>query len=302
MNNQIKNALLSAAFAAASLSPTKAAIIAYDGFNYTSGTQLGTNTAPAEFTGWVTQNSNNPGYQVNSGSLAYTGLQTSGNSAGGGSIYTVSGLGINLSNSAWTPYKAGFTNQYSGTTQLIGAANTTLYLSFLMSAATDTSEYALNTDNFHNANPLNAGFLNAGVSLTPSGGVTLNTNSFTSGTYDTGPRTAQSVTGLSGNAGVNLFVLKLQFVAGVGDVVSLFLNPTVGAAEGTPTASITTTGDLAFNNANWYAGYNPGMGKLDEIRFGTTFADVTPVPEPSTYAMLLLGAGALILFRRRRVV
>lgn len=207
-----------------------------------------------------------------------------------------------MSNSAWTPYKAGFTNQFSGTTQLIGAAGSTLYLSFLMDSTSDASQYALNTDNFNNADPLNSGFLHAGVTLTPTGGVTLQTNSFTSGTYDTGPRAAQSVTGLGGiNAGVNLFVLKFQFVSGVGDTVSLFLNPTVGAPEGSATASITTTGDFAFSAANWYAGHSAGFGTLDEIRFASTYAAAT-IPEPSTYAMLLLGAGALVLFRRRRAV
>lgn len=28
---------------------------------------------------------------------------------------------------------------------------------------------------------------------------------------------------------------------------------------------------------------------MDEIRIGTTFADVAPVPEPSTYAFITLG-------------
>jgi hypothetical protein len=171
---------------------------------------------------------------------------------------------------------------------------------FFMDSTSDTSQFALNTDGFNNATPINPGFLYAGVTLTPTGGVTLETNSFTSGTYDTGTKVAQSVTGLGGvNTGVNLFVLKLQFVAGAGDTVSLFLNPTVGAPEGSATASITTTGDFAFSAANWYAGHSAGFGTLDEIRFASTY-DAATVPEPSTYVMLLGGAGALILFRRRR--
>jgi len=38
---------------------------------------------------------------------------------------------------------------------------------------------------------------------------------------------------------------------------------------------------------------------IDEVRFGTSFADVTVVPEPSSLA--LLGLGSLLLLRRRRV-
>jgi len=37
---------------------------------------------------------------------------------------------------------------------------------------------------------------------------------------------------------------------------------------------------------------------VDEIRIGTTFSDVAPVPEPGTLA--LLGSGGLLLLLRRR--
>jgi hypothetical protein len=42
-----------------------------------------------------------------------------------------------------------------------------------------------------------------------------------------------------------------------------------------------------------------GLALFDEIRFGETFADVSPIPEPSTYALLAAGLGALVWLRRR---
>jgi hypothetical protein len=41
-----------------------------------------------------------------------------------------------------------------------------------------------------------------------------------------------------------------------------------------------------------------GVPEIDEIRFGATYADVTPVPEPGSLA--LLGLGGLLIARRRR--
>lgn len=52
--------------------------------------------------------------------------------------------------------------------------------------------------------------------------------------------------------------------------------------------------------ASTSSGALPGSYFLDEFRFGTTWADVTPVPEPSTYA-LLVGVGAIgFVVRLRR--
>ena len=46
---------------------------------------------------------------------------------------------------------------------------------------------------------------------------------------------------------------------------------------------------------------DPGGEMIDEIRFGTSFADVVPVPEPSAFALLsgFLGLTWVMLRRRR---
>jgi hypothetical protein len=62
-------------------------------------------------------------------------------------------------------------------------------------------------------------------------------------------------------------------------------------------------GDLAINQLaiNWnYSAINQPNYFLDEIRVGTTFADVTVVPEPSTYALFGLGALVMGIAYRRK--
>jgi hypothetical protein len=54
-----------------------------------------------------------------------------------------------------------------------------------------------------------------------------------------------------------------------------------------------------FRNFNIFADTGGANSKIDEIRFGQTFADVSPIPEPSTYALLAAGLGALVWLRRR---
>lgn len=89
------------------------------------------------------------------------------------------------------------------------------------------------------------------------------------------------------------------------DSSSMWINPsssTFGALTA-PAADLTTAAGadinlsqiasfLVFNRAG-----TPGVTILDELRVGSSWADVTPVPEPTTLA--LLGIGALFLASRR---
>lgn len=97
-----------------------------------------------------------------------------------------------------------------------------------------------------------------------------------------------------------LLVLRAQFLAG-NDVFDLFVNPLPGAAEPSqPDATMSlfdlgTAGLVTINNA--------GAWTIDELRLGTSFADVTPaalLPAPTTLALLLAaGLGGLAGGRRR---
>ncbi|MCX7916407.1 MAG: hypothetical protein N3A53_08930, partial [Verrucomicrobiae bacterium] len=89
-------------------------------------------------------------------------------------------------------------------------------------------------------------------------------------------------------------VLKYEWVSGTGnDVVALYLDPTPGGSEPTPAISITSGADQTTLQSVFIAqrsSANPASGTIwiDEIRVGTTWADVTP-PLTCTSASITTG-------------
>jgi hypothetical protein len=68
------------------------------------------------------------------------------------------------------------------------------------------------------------------------------------------------------------------------------------SAEDSATAITVTS--FAFRQART-SGHGMGTLMVDDLRIGSSFSQVTPVPEPSTYA-LGMGGGLLLLLMRRR--
>jgi hypothetical protein len=100
-----------------------------------------------------------------------------------------------------------------------------------------------------------------------------------------------------------LLVIKLDGVSTTKSV-SLYVNPTSlgGAEPATPSASFTLTDAqflFGFNRFRVQTGTNQ-MLDADELRFGTSFASVTPVPEPSSLILVGIASALIVETRRRR--
>ena len=73
-----------------------------------------------------------------------------------------------------------------------------------------------------------------------------------------------------------------------------WINPSLGGIPPSDASAFNGAGGTGFTAFTFdrirLGKFNAGSGYLDEIRIGTTFDDVAPVPEPSTW----LGAGLLV--------
>jgi len=103
---------------------------------------------------------------------------------------------------------------------------------------------------------------------------------------------------------VHLYVLKVSTSGSIA-TLSLYFDPTPGVepavADVVSTVSAFSLGSLRMTNTSATATPTPRQATFDELRIGTTFADVAPAVIPETSAaLLLLMAGALATGRRSR--
>jgi hypothetical protein len=109
----------------------------------------------------------------------------------------------------------------------------------------------------------------------------------------------KSLTNVNAVIGQTFFgVIRIDFTEGV-DPVYLYVNPQPGAPE--PATASASLINLNVNFLNMVSLTGPGGVGYDSLRIGTTYADVTPVPEPA--ALSLVGVAAMAVWqsgRRRR--
>ncbi len=234
--------------------PARASQLAYDGFGLSF--PLYSNSGAGFASPW-TQGGFNAfasGYAFRQRSLCYPKLDAgAGGSVSSAAMPTINGALRNLA-------------------QPLGANGTTAYVSFLIQPA----------------GVLNDGFINGFFGLTvngslgnelfigkPGGGaveeyVIENRGGF--GQLTSGVPTVVGRT--------TLLVVKAQFQAG-NDVFTLYVDPTPGRPE--PSSPVVKT-DLDLGTVSRIGIYSTGAFIIDEIRIGTTYADVVPsgsnTPDP----------------------
>jgi hypothetical protein len=296
MKTTIKTLIVTGATLAAVLtvSPSaQAQIFASETFNYhpSGGSTLSGQTGGTGWSnGWNVSNasdgylyvlrgpieSGSPSNYSGNASLSYTGDT---GASGGNFLNLASGFSGPAPDSVTRSFNAtSFGSTATGSE--IGAANATIWGSLIYTG--DTA---------------NAGGQGAYLQLTLKGGTGGGTNTFNA------PITAAT----------NFLVYKISYGAnptGLDSSITFFSNPNLATFNGT--GGVTTSGlDLSFNTLSLTQGYSYAPGGqgtqvgIDDILFGANSAAVnapfaSAVPEPSTYAMLGMGIGAVWLMSLRR--
>ncbi len=290
-----------------------ATLYAYEGFDYPiAANGLGSQNGGTGFSGgWDTVANNG---EILASSLGYTD--------GGGRTLITSGNMAQMDGSS-----AGTAVNFRtiDTSQLDYGSATTMYISFLGQkvpsfAGTTLDSRAINLALFAPAS--GGGVTGERVSVghgtnTPAGGFggEYRWGHFTNGNGANGQvgdatNAHYSSTNIQSSAFVVLRIdINPPELGGVNDRSTLYINPSLDAEPGSPSAIIIDTRDI-FSTMTDFARLRPfggnlnaangaGIMNLDEIRIGTTWGDVTPfVPEPGTAALAAL-AGIALLRRRR---
>ncbi len=290
---KLQSLVAGAACALLTTIPAFGSTLVYEGFNYTTGTAAlsGANTGSGWTTAWTVDSGSAP--DVVSGSIALGSLTVSGNSI------TQSADATN--NSITRSFTAVGTGVTSGAAQ-------TVWLSFVLQGNGNNSGDAYLSLLRNSGSAATDELVRIGRKSGVSGGnITL------SSAASTNP--AQTAFGnVTFDSTARLLLVKLDLQrSGVGTgtnivTAQLWTVTSVPADEGALGSSVAnfTTATLGsgtgLDKVRLYDASSGANASFDEIRIGDTLSDVTPVPEPSTYAAAL-GLGALAascLFRRRR--
>lgn len=257
------------------------ALSVYDGFltgggNYTAGSVIGQNPAGSGFSAaWE-----KPGYSSNNLSVQAGGLSYGSLISSGGSLTT------SLSST-----RAGRLLSSPITSTSIG----TFYISFLVStSSTSASDYR--SVEFHK----NTGFDDANDRVIQVGvaSADMGTNGYGLRLFSN--NSFRIPLSSAADTGTHLVVIRLdQSAANNGDTVTAWFDPvSLGGSE--PGGSSGTLSGFNMELSRFSAAQFANTAiAADEIRIGTTWAEVTPVPEPSIALIGLLGIGTLTRRKRR---
>jgi hypothetical protein len=220
----------------------------YDGFNYTAGTRLGAESPVVWDIGNSTGTSS-PTYE-SAAALTYPGANAS------------TGLGVQMTGTAGSNRDRGV-----NTASVAITGSETLYAAFMINVQSDPTaqrQIAYWDDN--------------GSAGTPSAGLFLNANRTLSVSKGSATPSATNATPLA--AATTAFVVLAYKAHGASgdDEVSVWINPTLGGSEPAPSLTTTSGSDKTALQGFFLSqktGYT-GTIYIDEVRLGTTWADVTP--------------------------
>ncbi len=252
-------------------------LIAYDGFDYTPESSMigkgGSLPWPATTSWESVTNFPTPTYaHVDGYGLSYTGLATSG-------------------------YSLETNTKDNGVRRAIGATYATSGNIFWFSALMRIEE--------------NANVAYGGISLFDGAPGSGGSEKLFFGQRNNSPYWGIERSGGASNSSTipttggvtRLLVVKLDGVAGT---ASLYVNPaSLGGAPpvSPPSAQILIGTEFNFNYFRIQSGGTTLGGNLmldaDELRFGTTYASVTPVPEPAAFVLSLIAMAAIFIVVRR---
>jgi len=104
-----------------------------------------------------------------------------------------------------------------------------------------------------------------------------------------------------GNTTTRFFVVKVIYTSGADDTVAVWMDPDLAETEANQGSNVyvlpelTIEVDASFDNFRLRSGGNAiRQWEFDEIRFGETWDDVTPIPEPALALVALCGFVALL--------
>lgn len=256
-----------------------AALLTYDGFeDYTVGTGL---SGGSQGTGWTSN------WTADVAATTQTKSLVDGNGLVDGGVKALRMMPTTNQSDLGNFMSRNFASQ-SGD----------LYISFLI-----RHENGIGNDDFYNFQVTNGLTGNTaaamGVGIRNAGGSPFFAR--------VGSSSSGQTTNATTNAAINTTYLLVAKFSKDGSAnynrVDLFINPSStaepGMASATATSNVTGLTSLStFTVRNFQPEANDTLF-FDELRIGTSFADVLPVPEPSS-AMLLLFSATAFVFRRRR--